>query len=108
MSTAGTVTEIRASDGVVLRTVGVGSRPVGVAFAGSSIRTANNFASAFDGTYIPVTNSYGGGPRTVMKLRASDGSVLGTFNVGNSPGDIAFDGGDIWVINGESNTVSKL
>jgi YVTN family beta-propeller protein len=31
-----------------------------------------------------------------------------TFGVGNEPGALAFDGADIWVANGGSNTVSKL
>jgi DNA-binding beta-propeller fold protein YncE len=43
----------------------------------------------------------------VTKLRASDGVVLGTFAVGSSPGDVAFDGANIWVANYLSNSVSK-
>ncbi|MGB7149366.1 MAG: hypothetical protein WBD45_09440, partial [Terriglobales bacterium] len=34
---------------------------------------------------------------TVTKLRASDGSVVGTFTGGTSPYGIAFDGQNIWV-----------
>jgi YVTN family beta-propeller protein len=64
--------------------------PVGVVFDGSSIWVAN----------------YGSG--SVTKLRASDGTNLGTFPVGSSPYGIAFDGSSVWVANYDSNTVSKL
>jgi hypothetical protein len=39
-----------------------------------------------------VTNEEGS---TVTKLRASDGTVLGTFPVAG-PADLAFDGANIW------------
>jgi DNA-binding beta-propeller fold protein YncE len=48
----------------------------------------------FDGTDIWVGN-YGDG--TVSKLRARDGTVLGTFKAGVSPYGIAFDGVNIWI-----------
>jgi DNA-binding beta-propeller fold protein YncE len=60
---------------------------------------------AFDGANIWVTNSSGS---TVSKVRASDGTVLGTFNVGSHPQGLAFDGVNIWVANLFSNTVTKL
>jgi hypothetical protein len=41
-------------------------------------------------------------------LRASDGAVLGTFNVGGSPVGIAFDGANIWVANRGDGTVTEL
>ena len=44
----------------------------------------------------------------VTKLRASDGTVLGTFAVGTQPMGVAFDGANIWVTNDVSNTVTKL
>jgi hypothetical protein len=44
----------------------------------------------------------------VSKLRASDGALLGTFAVGNTPFGVAFDGANIWVANDLGNTVSKL
>jgi DNA-binding beta-propeller fold protein YncE len=44
----------------------------------------------------------------VTELRASDGTVLGTFAVGAFPGGVAFDAANIWVTNEGSNTVSKL
>jgi len=69
----------------------VGTNPQGVTFDGANIWVANNQS-----------------PRTVTKLRASDGAELGTFNVGINPIGVAFDGANIWVANGGSNTVSKL
>jgi len=44
----------------------------------------------------------------VMKLRPSDGAVLETITVGMLPLQIAFDGANIWVTNGRSDSVSKL
>jgi YVTN family beta-propeller protein len=40
--------------------------------------------------------------------QASDGTPLGTFAAGRSPGGIAFDGANIWVANSGSNDVTKL
>jgi DNA-binding beta-propeller fold protein YncE len=48
-----------------------------------------------------------GSSNNIMKLRASDGAILGTFAVGNGPGDVAFDGANIWVANYLSFSVSK-
>jgi DNA-binding beta-propeller fold protein YncE len=46
----------------------------------------------------------------VTKLRASDGVCVGTFTVATGTGasGVAFDGANIWVTNGTSNTVTKL
>jgi hypothetical protein len=60
---------------------------------------------AFDGTNMWLVNGAG---NTVIKIRSSDGAILGIFPVGSSPTGIAFDGANIWVINTGSNTVSKL
>ena len=46
---------------------------------------------AFDGANVWVANS-----NTVTKLRAADGVILGTFDLG-SPWSLAFDGANIWV-----------
>jgi len=47
-----------------------------------------------------------------MKLRASDGAVLGTFTVGRGPFGVALVnttvGVKVWVANFGSDTVSKL
>ena len=68
----------------------VGKEPVGIAFDGASIWTANS------------------GDNTVTKLRASDGTVLGTFSSGGGqPNGLAFDGANIWVSNFSGN-VTKL
>ena len=61
-------------------------------------------ALAFDGASIWVAHE---GSNNVMKLRASDGTNLGTFPVGANPIGVAFDGANIWVVNSSSNTVSK-
>jgi len=68
----------------------VGSEPFGVAFDGANIWVANE------------------GGNSVTKLRANDGTNLGTFAVGTEPFGLAFDGANIWVANGISNTVTKL
>jgi len=49
------------------------------------------YGIAFDGTNIWVANS---GGNTVTKIRASDGSLVGTYHVSN-PWGIAFDGATI-------------
>jgi len=66
----------------------VGNNPHGVAFDGVNIWVANN--------------------GSVTKLRASDGTNLGTFAVGTNPNGVAFDGANIWVANTGSNNVTKL
>jgi DNA-binding beta-propeller fold protein YncE len=60
---------------------------------------------AFDGVNIWVTNQ---NSNNVTKLKASNGSKVGTFSVGVLPVGVAFDGANIWVTNDSSNTVSKL
>jgi len=62
---------------------------------------------AFDGANIWVTN---GGNSTVTKVQASDGFVLGTFNVPAGADYVAFDGANIWVTNGSivNPSVTKL
>jgi DNA-binding beta-propeller fold protein YncE len=49
---------------------------------------------AFDGANMWIANQ---GTGTVSKLRASDGTVLGTFTVGLEPYGVVFDGEDVWV-----------
>jgi len=66
---------------------------------------------AFDGANIWVINS---DPlrcstcASVLKLRASDGAVLGTFPVGSSPVGMVFDGANIWVASSGGPGVWKL
>jgi len=45
---------------------------------------------------------------SVTKLRASDGSVVGTYPAGPDRNRVAFDGASIWVTNYTTNKVSKL
>jgi DNA-binding beta-propeller fold protein YncE len=64
---------------------------------------------AFDGSNIWVANERG---NNVTKLRASEGTILGTFTVqslnGQGADGAAFDGANIWVANYRSGSVSKL
>src|SRR5579863_2161879 len=69
--------------------VTVGNQPYGVCFDGANIWTANY------------------GDTTVTKVRASDGHVLGTFNVGPGPFGVVFDGANIWA-SLVTNAVAKL
>jgi hypothetical protein len=68
----------------------VGSQPQAIAFDGANIWVANFFSN------------------TVSKLRASDGTNLGSFQVGNGPCGIAFDGANIWVANSGSSNFTEL
>ena len=71
-----------------------------------SIATGNGPAGiAFDGANIWVANTLDG---TVTKLRASDGTNLGTFPTGLNPAGMAFDGANIWVANQGANSVTEL
>ncbi len=79
----GTVTKLRASDGKVLGTFKVGSRPFGMAFDGVNIWVANDYDA------------------TVSKLRASDGKVMGSSPLALVPYGVVFDGTSMWVTTGE-------
>jgi DNA-binding beta-propeller fold protein YncE len=74
---SGTVTELRAPDGLTFGPFAVGSHPVGVAIDGANIWVANS------------------GSGTVTKLQAYGGKTLGTFTVGALPNGVAFDGANI-------------
>ncbi|MGD0279663.1 MAG: YncE family protein [Smithella sp.] len=95
-----TVAKIRTSDGTILATYNAGVAPNGI---------------TFDGTYIWITDQvYTGSPPfpmttvcTVTQIRASDGVVIGTHQVGERPQWVASGGGYIWVTNGSDNTVSR-
>jgi DNA-binding beta-propeller fold protein YncE len=71
------------------QTFAVGSSPYGIAFDGANIWVANTDSN------------------NVTKLRAGDGTVLGTYAAGNVPSGIAFDGANIWVANSGGSTVCK-
>lgn len=88
---SGTVTRIRATDGLLLGTYAVGTNPQGI---------------AFDGAHIWVANT---GSNTLTELNAGDGSLAATVVVpeipnpvpagigGVRPSAIAFDGDQLWV-----------
>ena len=124
-----TLTELRASDGGLVRTVPLGgqTQPQALAFDGANIWAAGAFGKvfkvratngevlgsfniggdpqgiAFDGANIWITSS-----RSVRKLRASNGEFLGDFTPGVGVGGVAFDGANIFVACFGSNWVSKL
>jgi DNA-binding beta-propeller fold protein YncE len=67
----------------------VGKYPQGIACGGANLWVVNS------------------NNNTVSKLRASDGTNLGTFAAGAFPQGVAFDGANIWVAN-NGGTVTKL
>src|SRR5688572_8638291 len=77
-------------DSKALPAIPVGLGPEGVTTDGASIFVANQFSN------------------TVTKLRASDGTAIGTYRAGHRPVALAFDGAFIWVANYLSNNVMKL
>ncbi len=121
--TAGGVTTVASS---------LGNSPIGIAFDGLRIWTANYFGGSvsivtpgvtipwtvttvatgfdhpvgilYDAAYIWVTDRFAG---TLLKLDSS-GAVLQTVTVGSFPNFPAFDGGNIWVPNSSSNAVSVV
>jgi DNA-binding beta-propeller fold protein YncE len=123
---AGTVSEMTGT--------GLGDTPLGIAFDGRRIWTANlgpvtgsvsiitpkstapwtvttvvgGFSHVvgilFDGSNIWVTDS---GAKTLLKLNGS-GTIAQTVNVGGSPEFPAFDGTNIWVPNSNDNTMSVV
>jgi len=60
---------------------------------------------AFDGAAMWVVSN---GDNTVIKMRASDGTILGTFPVGSKPAFVAFDGANVWVTNSQSQSVTEI
>lgn len=109
------VTRLRASDGLITGTFAFGNAPVGIVFDGTSIwvgcygsnavykiRPHDGFvlgifpaeapyALAFDGSSI-----WAAGNATV-KLRSSDGAVLGWYYFDGNMAGVTFDGEDIWI-----------
>jgi DNA-binding beta-propeller fold protein YncE len=60
---------------------------------------------AFDGTNIWVANT---GNNNTAKLRASDGQVLGTYQVGRNPYGVILDAASIWATKPSDRTVTRL
>src|SRR5437764_14650629 len=67
-NTGNVITEFRASDGAVLRTITL---------------TMSPYCLAYDGTNIWATTYTSG--NSVFKIRARDGAVLGTYVAGRGP-----------------------
>ncbi len=84
------MTELNASTGAVVQTIGVGGLPYGV---------------SSDGTHVWVANT---GDNTVTELKASTGAVVQTIPVGREPHAISSDATHVWVANFDDNTVSEL
>jgi hypothetical protein len=45
---------------------------------------------------------------TLMKLRLSDGAILGTYPTASGPQTIAFDGANMWVTSYYTASASKM
>jgi YVTN family beta-propeller protein len=126
----GTVSEIEASSGTVIRTIHVGRDPEGVSSDGTHVWVANwaeNTVSEIeassgtvirtisvgsypegvssDGTHVWVTNQNEG---TVSEIEASSGTVIRTIDVGRGPAGVSSDGTHVWVANDGENTVSEI
>jgi DNA-binding beta-propeller fold protein YncE len=111
----------------VTLTSSLGNLPLGIAFDGSQIWTANSSGSVSIATLNPTTVTtvstgftqpsgilYDGsnmwvtdGAHTLLKLNA-DGSIAQTIPVGNSPGFPVFDGTNIWVLDFGSDSVTVV
>src|ERR1051326_5903894 len=59
---------------------------------------------AFDGSSMWITTNNA----SVVRVRASDGSVLGTFTGFSVPYGVAYDGAHVWVVDWNINGVKKL
>jgi hypothetical protein len=117
--------------GAVTAVTGLGNQPVGIAFDGSRIWTANigtsvsivtpgttipwdatsvsagfsqPFGILYDGTNIWITDYNFG---TLLKLNSA-GAILQTVTVGAHPRFPVFDGGNIWVPNAMDSSVSVV
>ena len=115
--------------GAVTTVATIGAGPVGIAYDGQRIWTANSFeasvsiitlnptsvVNAFIGFTFPFGIIYDGAniwvtddlPGKLHKLD-SNGVILLSVNVGSNPHTPAFDGTNIWVPNTNSNTVSVV
>jgi len=69
--------------------------------------TITTFAGyiCYDGVSIWVANY---ADNNVTKLRVSDKTILGTYNVGIRPWRLCSDGNNIWVANSDSHNITKL
>ena len=120
----------QAAGAVTTVATNLGVNPIGIAFDGSRIWTANNGSvsivtpgatipwtvttvaiapgeldgALFDGANVWVTKD---SPGTLLKLD-SNAAVLQTVTVGSQPRFFVFDGANIWVPNSSSSSVSVV
>jgi YVTN family beta-propeller protein len=96
---AGALWVSNATDGTVsridpetfdVRTIDVGGRPAGLAFAGGSLWVANSEA------------------RRVTQIDVESAKVVQSVPVGNGPRAVAVGFGSVWVANSSDGTVSKI
>ena len=85
----GTVSEIDASTGTVVKTIKVDTDPFGV---------------SSDGTHVWVANQGG----TVSEIDASTGRGVQTISDRGSPAGVSSDGTRVWVANNGFGTVSEI
>jgi len=114
---------------VTILSSSLGNMPISIAFDGSRVWTANNGGSIsivslnpvsvttistgfsfpvgimFDGTNMWVTDT--GSPGKLLRLD-SNGAIIQTVPVGDSPAYPVFDGRNIWVPNAVSSTISVV
>jgi hypothetical protein len=69
----------------------------------------------YDGTNMWIGNGTGvnvgppvPGIGSLTKIRATDGTALGTFTVGHHVRGLVYDGTSVWACNGNDNTVSRV
>ena len=87
----GTVSEIEASSGTVIRTIAVGESPISV---------------SSDGSHVWVLN--GGPENTVSEIEASSGTVIRTIPVGSDAYGLSSDGTDVWVTHPPTELVTEI
>ena len=80
-------------------------RVVGILLLGSSLFAQSDSAS---GSQVPAGSAATTNPNQIAILRWYRANSAATFAVGQSPGQAAFDGSNIWVTNSNANTVTKL
>ncbi|MGA8763020.1 MAG: hypothetical protein WB562_09165 [Candidatus Sulfotelmatobacter sp.] len=123
VGSTGVVTKLRARDGKSLGNFPINSAGFCVMFDGTYIWAGNNLGTvtrlkldgtnagvfslgapgdpyglAFDGKNVWVADDQAQG--ILVKLRASDGTLLASFDVGGTPYGVVFDGTYIWVTGG--------
>lgn len=86
-----TVSKVRLSDGTVLGNFVAGPSNIGP-----------SRGLAFDGANIWVAHG------NLVKLRASDGSMVGTVVTGGTCTDVLFDGSHVWVSTPDTGSVAKV